>query len=92
MDTPPEPQYSLYLERKITSATLAALMGVHPVTIRRNIKRTPRVKAVTKSELIKLRNAYRATQAHLPASLLQDVLCVSKSTAHRIKQKYKNGA
>jgi len=78
-----------YMAHEVTSAVLAAHLGCHPVTVRRSIKRPPRVKqAANKTALIKAREAFRATKAHLPVREMLEVLHISRSTAHRIKTKY----
>ena len=79
-----------YMARQITSAQLGAILNVHPVTVRRNIKRPKREpQPANKRALFAAREAYRQTQAHRPAHELMDALSVSRSTAHRIRAKYR---
>lgn len=78
-----------YMARRLPSHELARIIGVHPVTVRRNIKRPPYEAHPNKTALIQAREAYRATVAHLPVSELQTLLHVSRPTAQRIRRKYR---
>jgi hypothetical protein len=88
----PDPEtLALYLAYKLTSYDLAELLSVHPVTVRRNIKRPPRIpqeKDTSKSALIEARNHFRQLNAHLPVKELQEKLHLTRSTAYRVKAKY----
>ena len=82
---------ALYLAYKLTSYQVADMLNVHPVTVRRNIKRPPREpipKDHSKSALIQARNEYRQLHAHLPVKELQEKLHLTRSTAYRVKAKY----
>jgi len=85
----PENLLEQYRTRQITSAELALLTGFHPVSLRRAIKRAPIQKESTsKAKLIALRQAFRASIAHLPPSEISKLAHVSISTANRIRKKY----
>ena len=85
----PEELLERYKKREITSAQLAAATGLHPVSIRRAIKRPPiERESTSKAKLIALRQAFRASIAHLPPSEISKIAHVSISTANRIRKKY----
>ena len=85
----PEELLERYKKREITSAQLAAATGLHAVSIRRAIKRPPiERESTSKAKLIALRQAFRASIAHLPPSEISKIAHVSISTANRIRKKY----
>lgn len=79
-----------YQDRKMTSAQLSELTGFHPVSLRRAIKRKPVPIYPGKAKLIALRQAYRASIAHLTPTEISKLAHVSLSTANRIRKKYGN--
>lgn len=80
-----------YCAYKITSAQAAATIGVHPVSLRRAIKRDPRPPTVSqsKAKLFAARRVFRASIAHLPAKEIMALANCSLSTASRIRQEYR---
>jgi IS30 family transposase len=87
----PTPEHlAKYMARQMTSAELAKILNVHPVTIRRSIKRPKRERQPpNKRALFVARELYRQSVANKPLAELMTLLSVSRSTAHRIKAKYR---
>ncbi len=88
----PQELIEQYRKRQITSAALADIVGVHPVTIRKNIKCDPAgtPKTAIKPNIIRVRRLWRLTLANLPAREIAKQAGVSLRTAYRIKQKAKD--
>lgn len=77
-----------YVHRRITSFDLAELTGMNASYLRRAIKREPPQPKVVKSqELVKARNEFRNSIAHLPATEIATRAHVSVRTAQRLKAK-----
>lgn len=87
----PEDLMRAFLARQISSVKLSELTGYHPVYLRRSIKREPVApkSPPKKSKFIEVREQFRASIAHLPASEIAKIAAVSMSTAARIKKKYR---
>ena len=77
-----------YQNGTLPSHELAKLLNVHAVTIRRLLRRNPTAKSLAKVDLIRIRNEFRQSKAHLPAKELTTLLNVSYATAIRIRKKY----
>lgn len=91
IDRVPKETLQAYKEYKLTSYDLAELLDVHPVSVRRAIKRPPRQTQKELREerqtLLKARRAFRATLAHKPIQNIMAEAYVSRSTAYRIKKR-----
>lgn len=82
-----------YCRYEISSRELGEITGYHPASLRRAIKRPPRIpKEKNKTALIEARKAFRATLAHLPPKEIKRLANVSLSTAHRIRKLGKQNA
>ncbi len=77
-----------YQNGDLPSHAIAKLLNVHPVTIRRQLRRNNKSSTLAKVDLIRIRNEFRASKAHLPAKELTTLLNVSYATAVRIRKKY----
>lgn len=89
IDKIPQDLLEQYKRHEISSSKLAEVVGCHPQSLRRAITRPKRVKQPTnKTELLRLRHAFRMTLGHLPISEIADRASVSTSTARRIKEQW----
>ena len=84
-------QLDLYLSHRITSKELAKLLGCHPQSLRRAIRRPKKPNiAKEKSILRKMRTEFHKTLAHLPLREIMEKAHVSKTTAWRIQKRYRD--
>ena len=89
IDKIPQDLLALYMRHELSSSKLAEVVGCHPQSLRRAITRPKRVKQPTnKTELLRLRHAFRMTLGHLPISEIAERASVSTSTARRIKEQW----
>ena len=89
IDKIPQDLLEQYKRHEISSSKLAEVVGCHPQSLRRAITRPKRVKQPTnKTELLRLRHAFRMTLGHLPISEIAERASVSTSTARRIKEQW----
>lgn len=86
----PEHLLAEYKAYRLSSRELGDATGFHPAALRRAIKRPPREpRNKNKTALIRARNLFRASLAHLPPREIKRIANVSLSTANRIRKQGK---